>query len=96
MRKQEKLGARKEREYLDLANLSRQKELSGFQDKQCIHRETRSMVWISAIPHRLNCMELSCEAFRDNLCLRYLLMPHDISATCNCCGKRFLIKHALS
>ena len=49
-----------------------------------------------AVPHRLNGMELSREEFRDNLCLRYELMPQDIPATCNGCGKKFLIEHALS
>ena len=34
--------------------------------------------------------------FRDNLRLRYGLMPQDIPATCDGCGKKFLIEHALS
>ena len=41
-------------------------------------------------------MELSWEEFRDNLRLRYGLMPQDIPATCDGCGKKFLIEHALS
>ena len=41
-------------------------------------------------------MELSWEEFWDNLCLRYGLMPQDISATYNGCGKRFSIEHSLS
>ena len=41
-------------------------------------------------------MELSREELWDNLCLRYGLMPQDIPATCNGCGKKFSIEHALS
>ena len=47
-------------------------------------------------PNRLNGTELSWEELRDKSCLRYGLMPHDISATSDCCGKRFLINDALS
>ena len=39
---------------------------------------------------------MSREEFRDNLRLRYGLMPQDIPTTCNGCGKKFLIEHALS
>ena len=35
--------------------------------------------------------ELSQEEFQDNIRLIYGLMPQDISATCDGCGKRFLI-----
>ena len=41
-------------------------------------------------------MKLSREKFRDNLFLRYELMPQDIPATCNGCGKKVSIEHALS
>ena len=41
-------------------------------------------------------MELSCEEFRDNFCLRYGMMPQDIPETCDGCGKKLSIKHALS
>ena len=40
--------------------------------------------------------ELSWEELRDNIRLRYGLMPQDIPATCDGCGKKFLIYHALS
>ena len=52
--------------------------------------------WLSVVPHRLNGTELSQEEFWDNFCLRYGLMPQDIPTTCNGCGKRFSIEHALS
>ena len=52
--------------------------------------------WLSAISHRLNSTELSRDEFRDNLRLRYGLMPQDIPATCDGCGKKVLIEHAIS
>ena len=52
--------------------------------------------WLIAVPHRLNGTELSQEELRDNLRLRYGLMPQDIPATCDGCGKKFSIDHALS
>ena len=52
--------------------------------------------WISAVPHRLNGTELYWEELQDDICLRYGLMPQDIPATCNGCGKRFLIYNAIS
>ena len=56
----------------------------------------RNGAWISAVPHRLNGIELSREEFWDNFRLRYGLMPQDIPATCDGCGKKFLIEHDLS
>ena len=56
----------------------------------------RNDAWLSAVPHRLNGTELSREEFRDNIRLRYGLMPQDIPATCDGCGKKFSIEHALS
>ena len=82
--------------YVDLGELSRLKELAGVQEKNRLHRATGNVAWLSAVPHRLNGTEFSREEFRDNLCLRYGLMPQDIPATCDGCGKRFLIEHALS
>ena len=61
-----------------------------------LRMETRNGACLSAVPHRINGTELSQEEFGDNLCLRYGLMPQDIPAACNGCGKRFLIKHAIS
>ena len=81
---------------MELAELARQNELVGGQERNRLHRETRNGVWLSAVPHRLNGTELSQEEFRDNLCLRYGLMPQDIPATCDGCGKKFLIEHTLS
>ena len=41
-------------------------------------------------------MELSQEEFRENIRVRYGLIPQDIAATCNGCGKKFSIEHVLS
>ena len=57
---------------------------------------TSNVAWLSSVPHRLNGIELSQEELRDNLRLRYGLMPQDIPTTCDSCGKKFSIEHALS
>ena len=82
--------------HVELGELARQKELAGGQERNRLHRATRNGVWISYVPHRLNSTDLSREEFRDNLCLRYRLVPQDIPTTCNGCGKRFLIEPSLS
>ena len=79
-----------------LGELTRQKELVGGQESNRLHRATRNEAWLSAVPHRLNGTECSWEEFRYNLRLRYGLMPQEIPATCNGCGKKFSIKSAIS
>ena len=83
--------ARRERKHVELAELAIQKELAGDQERNLLHRATRNGACLSAVPHCLHSTELSPEEFWDNLCLRYGLMPQDIPATCNGCGKRFSI-----
>ena len=82
--------------HVELGDLTRRKELVGGQEINRLHRATWNGAWLSAVPHRLNVTELSWEEFRDNLCLRYGLMPQDIPATCDGCGKQLSIEHALS
>ena len=89
-------GARKERKHVELAELDRQKELAGGQERNHLHGAKNNGAWLSAVTHRINGTELSWEKFRDNLRLRYGLMPQDIPATFDGCCKRFLIDHALS
>ena len=81
---------------MELADLARIKELTGSQERNCLHRATSNGAWLSSVPQRHNGTELSREEFRDNIRLRYGLMPKDIPATCDGCGKRFVIEHALS
>ena len=47
-------------------------------------------------PHRFNGTEFSWGEFRDNICLRYALMPHDTPAICDGSCKKLYIEHALS
>ena len=75
--------------HVELEEMVRRKELAGGQERNHLHRATRNGAWLSVVPHRLNGTELSREEFRDNLCLRYGLMPQDIPATCDGCGKKF-------
>ena len=49
-------GARKERKYVEMADLDRRKEMAGGQESNHLHRETSNGAWISAIPHCLNGM----------------------------------------
>ena len=77
---------------VELGEVARRKELDGGQESNRLHRSTRNGSWLSAVPHRLNDMKLSREKFRDNLFLRYELMPQDIPATCNGCGKKVSIE----
>ena len=58
-----------------MVELDRRKELAGGQEINRLHRATRNGVWLSTVPHRLNGTELSREEFRDNLRLRYRMMP---------------------
>ena len=90
------VGTRKERKQVEMAELSRRKELSGGQDSNNLHRATRNGSWLRSIPHRPNGTEFSREGFQDNLRLRYGLKPRDIPATCDGCVKRFSIEHILS
>ena len=71
-------------------------ELAGVQERNHLHMATMNGAWLRAVPHCLNGTELSQEEFRDNICLRYGLMPQDIPATCDGCAKRFSIDHDLS
>ena len=80
----------------ELAEVFSQQEQAGVQERNRLHRAIRNGSWLSAVPHRLNGTELSREKFRDNLRLGYGLMPQDIPATCDGCGKKFLIENALS
>ena len=82
--------------HAELGNISRPKDLLGLQERNLLHMETRNGAWLSDVPHCLNVTELSREKFRVNLRLRYGLMPKDIPATCNGCGKKFLIEYTLS
>ena len=82
--------------HVDLGELARRKELAGGQERNRLCRATSNGAWLSAVPHRLNGTELYREEFRDNLGLRYGLMPQDIPATCDDCGEKFSIKHAIS
>ena len=90
------LVARRAKMHVKLIELARKKELAGGQESNRLPRGTKNGAWLRAVPHRLNRTETSWEKFRDNLRLIYGLMPQDIPATCDGCGKMFSIEHALS
>ena len=89
-------SARLSKRIVELLELYDRQEQAGCQEKNRLHRATRNGAWLSTVPHCLNGTELSWEEFRDNLRLRYGLMPQDIPATRDGCGKKFSIDHALS
>ena len=66
------------------------------QESNRIHRVMGDGDWITSITDICNGTELAQEAFRDNLCFRYVLMLHDIPATCDGCKNKFSVYHALS
>ena len=74
-----------------MAELARQKDIAGGQESNRLHRVTSNGAWLSDVTHRLYVTELSQEEFRDNLFLRYGMIPQDIPATCIGCWKRFSI-----
>ena len=82
--------------HAELGELARQKELSEGQERNRLHRTTRNWAWCSDVTHRLNGKDLYQEESRYNLRLRCGLMPQDIPATCNGCGKKFSSEHSLS
>ena len=73
------------------AEVFRRQEQAGGQKKNRVHMETRNEAWLSAVRHHLNGTEFSQDELRDNLCLRYGLMPQDISATCSGFIRKFSI-----
>ena len=89
-------SARLSKGIVELSELFKLQEQAGGQEKNRLHRSTRNGAWLSAVTHCLNGTELSWEEFRDNLRLRYGMMPQDIPATCDVCAKKFSIEHALS
>ena len=65
--------------------------------KRRILRSKETGAWLTAMPNRLNGTELSPEAFRDSLRLRYGLRPVNLPQWCDgCTGKRFDVGHAMS
>ena len=52
-------------------------------------------LWLLVIPNCLNGNSLSAEEFRDNLRLRYNVLPLDMLQLCDGCGVPMTVKHAL-
>ena len=78
-----------------MVDLARQKNLVGFQERHLTNMATKDGAWLDSIPRRLNGAELSQEELWDIICLRYGLMDQYIPTTCDGCGKKLLIEHAL-
>jgi hypothetical protein len=61
-----------------------------------LSRARETGAWITSMPDSLNGTVLSAEEFRDSLRLRYGLKPHALPESCDGCGQRFSVGHALS
>jgi hypothetical protein len=79
----------------EAANTRRANEL-GLREKHRLQRACNSGIWLSVLPNRFNGTVLSAEEFRDNLRLRYNLLPLDLPEKCDGCGAGFSVDHALS
>jgi hypothetical protein len=51
--------------------------------------------WLSVFPNRLNSTGLSADEWHDNIRLRYNHSPLDMPTTCDGCGARITVEHAL-
>ena len=76
-------SARRSKTIVKISELYDQQKKAGRQEKHFLRRAMRNGAWLSAVPHRLNGTQLSWEELRDNIRLRYGLMPQNILATCD-------------
>ena len=63
--------------------------------QRIIGRGTSTGHWLSVLPSLVNGTDLSALEFRDALSLRYGLKPATLPSTCDGCGARFSVQHAL-
>ena len=59
-------------------------------------RNCAAGAWLTVFPNRLNGTGLSADEWRDNVRLRYNHSPLDMPTTCDGCGARMTVDHALS
>eukprot|EP00957_Ditylum_brightwellii_P164681 12538525-Ditylum_brightwellii.AAC.1 len=90
------LAARKAQTDRELQALEAMKEGKTTQAKNKLDRGKETRAWLKVIPNRLNGSELSEEEFRDNLCLRYGMIPLDLRQRCDGYGQHLTVQHALS
>jgi hypothetical protein len=64
--------------------------------KRRLSRARGTGAWLSTMPNRLNGTDLSGGEFRDSLRLRYGIAPEGLPGTCDGCGSRFTVDHALT
>ena len=65
-------------------------------EKRRIKRNQVAGIWLALIPSRLNGNDLSAEEFRDNLRIRQNLAPENMPPTCDGCGDKMTVEHALA
>ena len=63
----------------------------GGQERGRLERETRSGAWLIVVAHQLNVTDMSQEEFRDNIHLRYGIIPLNLPSGFNGCGEKFTV-----
>jgi hypothetical protein len=61
-----------------------------------LHRAKETGTWLTAMPSHLNGTVLSADEFRDSLRLRFGLVPLNLPNSCDGCGSKFTVGHAMS
>ena len=64
--------------------------------KERTRRACETGAWLTVLPVTANGTDLSADEFRDSLCLRYGITPRHLPATCDGCGDRFTVGHAMT
>ena len=60
-----------------------------------LERATVIDAWITVVPDLLNGATLSAEDFRYDLSIRFRMLPLDLRQTCDGCGDKLTVEHAL-
>jgi hypothetical protein len=88
--------SRADRIMMETAAVDRRANDMGLRKKYRLKRACCTGSWLSVLPNRLNGTVLSAEEFRDNIRLRYNLLPLALPDKCDGCGAAFSVEHALS
>jgi hypothetical protein len=80
----------------ETAAVDRRANELGLREKYRLQRAGCTGIWLSVLPNQFNGTVLSAEEFRDNIRLRYNLLPLALPDNCDGCGAAFSVEHALS
>ena len=60
-----------------------------------LERATVTGAWLTVVPDLLNRTTLTAEEFRDNLRIRFGMLPLDLQQTCSGRGEKLALDHVL-